>query len=157
MNFRRKLIVAAGAFAVMAAAYAQGMNGNGFQNGTVFNPSISGQLQTIGFYFRTFTNGITGHLESGAGAGVVPALSSCGTGTLSAGSTDTAGEFTTTGATGCTLTFGAAYTTAPSCVVTEETINTAARTTTVAPASIIVAAGGSGSKYSYACVAKSGG
>lgn len=86
-----------------------------------------------------------------------PAISACGTGTLATGSSDTAGEFTATGATGCTLTFGTAYATAPSCTVTEETVNTAARTTTVTATTLVVASGTSGSKYSYVCFAKSGG
>lgn len=86
-----------------------------------------------------------------------PAISACGTGTLATGSSDSAGEFTATGATGCTLTFGTAYATAPSCVVTEETVNTATRTTTVTTTTLVVASGTSGSKYSYACMAKAGG
>lgn len=86
-----------------------------------------------------------------------PVVSGCGTGTLGAGSGDMAGEFTATGATGCTLTFGTPYVTAPSCAVTEETVNTAARTTTVTNTALVVASGTSGSKYSYVCVAKSGG
>jgi hypothetical protein len=87
----------------------------------------------------------------------VPVVSGCGTGTLAAGSSDTAGTFTATGATGCTLTFGQAYASAPSCVVTELTINTAARTTAVSTTALVVAAGGSGSTYTYVCMSKAGG
>lgn len=87
----------------------------------------------------------------------VPVISACGTGTLATGSSDMAGEFTATGATGCTLTFGTAYASAPSCTVTEETVNTATRTTTVTATAIVVASGTSGSKYSYTCMAKAGG
>lgn len=86
-----------------------------------------------------------------------PALSGCGTGTLATGSGDLAGEFTATGATGCTLTFGTPFATAPSCVVNEETVNTATRTITITATTLVVASGTSGSKYSYVCVAKSGG
>lgn len=86
-----------------------------------------------------------------------PVLSSCGTGTLTAGSSDMAGTFSTTGATGCTVTFGTAWASAPSCVVTELTVNTAARTTAVSTTAIVVASGGSGSSYTYVCVGKSGG
>ena len=90
-------------------------------------------------------------------AGSVPVISACG-GTVApaTGSNDFAGEFTVAAA-GCTVTFGTAYVTAPSCVVTEETINTAARTTTVSNTAIVIAAGGAASKYSYVCVAKAGG
>jgi len=87
----------------------------------------------------------------------LPVLSACGTGTLAAGSSDSAGTFTATGATGCTLTFGTAYASAPSCSVTELTINTAARTTAITTTTLVVAAGGSGSTYSYVCMAKAGG
>lgn len=87
----------------------------------------------------------------------VPVISACG-GTVApaAGSSDMAGEFTVAQA-GCVVTFGTAFATAPSCVVTEETINTAARTTTVSTTAITIAAGGAASKYSYFCVAKAGG
>lgn len=87
----------------------------------------------------------------------VPVVSACGTGTLATGSSDMAGTFTATGATGCTLTFGTAYVAAPSCTVTELTINTAARTTAISTTALVVAAGGSGSTYTYTCFAKAGG
>jgi hypothetical protein len=86
-----------------------------------------------------------------------PAISGCGTGTLAAGSSDMAGTFTATGATGCTLTFGQAWASAPSCTVNELTVNTAARTTTVSTTALVVASGTSGSTYSYICIGKSGG
>lgn len=86
-----------------------------------------------------------------------PVISGCGTGTLAAGSSDMAGTFTATGATGCTLTFGTPYASAPSCTVNELTVNTAARTTAVSTTAIVVASGTSGSTYSYVCMAKSGG
>lgn len=86
-----------------------------------------------------------------------PVISACGTGTLAAGSSDMAGTFTATGATGCTLTFGTPYASAPSCSVTELTVNTATRTTAVSTTALVVASGTSGSSYSYVCMAKSGG
>lgn len=90
-------------------------------------------------------------------ANSVPVVSACGTGTLAAGSSDLAGTFTATGATGCTLTFGTAYVAAPSCSVTELTVNTAARTTALSTTALVVALGTSGSTYSYVCFAKAGG
>lgn len=87
----------------------------------------------------------------------IPVISACGSGTLATGSSDMAGTFTATGATGCTLTFGTAYASAPSCTVTELTINTAARTTAVSTTALVVAAGGSGSTYTYVCIGKAGG
>jgi hypothetical protein len=87
----------------------------------------------------------------------LPVVSGCGTGTLATGSSDMAGTFTATGATGCTLTFGQAYATAPSCTVTELTVNTAARTTAVSTTALVVASGTSGSTYTYVCIGKAGG
>lgn len=87
----------------------------------------------------------------------VPVLSTCGTGALTAGSTDTAGIFSTTGGVVCTVTFGQAFATAPVCAVTELGANLATRTTTVSATSIIIGAGTSGGSYSYICVGKQGG
>jgi hypothetical protein len=111
-------------------------------------------LLTSALAFAAYNVGFDGRIIPNGGA---PVVSACGTGALSTGSTDTAGEVTMTGATGCTLTFSTAFATAPSCVVTEETINTAARTVTVSTASIVIAAAGSGSKVSWMCMAKAGG
>lgn len=140
-------------------AWAQGFSLNNLLAGVPTGPVIASAVDELsGLYFGTNRVGFAGHMESGQKAsGNTPALSSCGTGTLAAGSTDTAGEFTATGATGCTLTFGTAYAAAPSCSVTEETVNTATTTKTVTASTIVVASGGSGSKYSYLCLAKSGG
>lgn len=51
-----------------------------------------------------------------------PTVSSCGTGTITSGSRNVAGQFTVTGATACTVTFGAPnWTNAPFCVATNKT------------------------------------
>jgi hypothetical protein len=48
-----------------------------------------------------------------------PTVTSCGTGTVTAGSRNTTGQITATGATACTITFGApAWTNAPFCTIT---------------------------------------
>ena len=111
---------------------------------------------SAGLAVAAFNVGFDGKLIA-QGTGTLPVLSSCGTGAVTAGSSDTAGTFTTTGATGCTLTFNVAYATAPSCTVTELTVNTAARTTAITASTIVVASGGSGSTYTYVCVGKAGG
>lgn len=116
--------------------------------------SIAALLFTAGLAFAAFNVGFDGKIIPNGGT---PALSACGTGTLAAGSSDVAGTFTATGATGCTLTFSVAYATAPSCTVNELTVNTAARTTSVTASTIVVASGTSGSVYSYVCMAKAGG
>lgn len=111
-------------------------------------------VTTVGLAQAIFTSSIDRLIASGTSA---PAISGCGTGTLATGSSDTAGTFTATGATGCTLTFGTPFAAAPSCTVNELTVNTAARTTTVSATALVVASGTSGSVYSYICVGKAGG
>lgn len=56
--------------------------------------------------------------------GKPPVLSSCGTSpALTAGSTDSSGKFTTgSGGTTCTVTFARAFTNAPFCVVSSQTV-----------------------------------
>jgi len=110
---------------------------------------------TSGLALAAFNLSFDGKIITAQGAG--PAISACGTGTLATGSSDTAGTFTATGATGCTLTFAVPFATAPSCTVTEQTINTAARTVAVTATTLVVAAGGSGSTYGYICMGKAGG
>lgn len=110
---------------------------------------------TSGLAFAAFNLGFDGKIISQQNAG--PAITSCGTGTLAAGSSDTAGTFTATGATGCTLTFAVAFATAPSCVVSEITANTAARSFTVSATALVVAGGASGSTWTYICFGKAGG
>jgi len=108
---------------------------------------------TSGLALAAFNLGFDGKIiPQGAG----PVISACGTGTLATGSSDTAGTFTATGATGCTLTFAVPYATAPSCVVNEAT-NTAARTIAITTTALVVAAGVSGTTYQYICFAKAGG
>jgi hypothetical protein len=111
-------------------------------------------VMSAGLSFAAFNLGFDGKIISQQAAG--PAISACGTGTLGANSTDTAGTFTATGATGCTLTFAVPFATAPACVVTEA-VNTAARTTTVTTTTLVVASGTSGSVYQYICFGKTGG
>lgn len=86
-----------------------------------------------------------------------PVLSSCSTGALGTGSSDTAGDVTATGSTTCTLTFGTAFATAPSCVVMDLTAPSRAFTLTVTNTAIAIAAMTSGDKMSYICLGKAGG
>ena len=69
------------------------------------------------------TNGASyfpGHINSNTRVGLPPVLSSCGTAPSSTGS-DTALRLTTgSAATTCTVTFGVAHVTAPSCVITPQ-------------------------------------
>lgn len=111
---------------------------------------------TTGLALAAFNLGFDGKIIS-QGSGTLPVLSSCGTGTMVVGSSDTAGTFSTTGTTGCTLTFNVPYATAPTCVVTELGANLATRTTATTATTLVVAAGTSGSSYSYMCIGKAGG
>src|SRR5258708_26393774 len=69
------------------------------------------------------TNGASyfpGHINSNTRVGLPPVLSSCGTAPSSTGS-DTAPRLTTVSApTTCTITFGVAHVTPPSCVITPQ-------------------------------------
>lgn len=82
----------------------------------------------------------------------VPAIFSCGTGSVTSGSTDFAGEATSTGATVCQIAFssGTVFSTFPFCVVTEET-STAALKVATAQASFTVSNLVSGDKFMWFC------
>lgn len=82
---------------------------------------------------------LAGHI--GFALTAIPVVSTCGSGTLTAGSTDNKGQITgITAATACTITFSSALPAAPSCVFSTSTgiasgpstISTAAVTTTMA-------------------------
>lgn len=97
------------------------------------------------------TNLRASHFTIGSG-GAAPVLSSCGTGTLATGSTDSSGRFTMTGATGCTLTFGASFgANSADCQVTDITVNTAGMTVTTSQTALVVASAGSGNTITYLC------
>lgn len=92
------------------------------------------------------------------GAGTTaPVVSACGTGALGTGSSDFAGDVTATGATGCTLTFGQAFATAPSCTFTNLTVPSRAYTVTVSATAIVFASLTAADKVAYICVGKGGG
>lgn len=79
--------------------------------------------------FGSTASGITNALDGTSAFGIqfntgtaAPTVTSCGTGTVLAGSRNTAGEITATGATTCTVTFGSpAWTNAPFCVALNKT------------------------------------
>ncbi len=102
------------------------------------------------FYGKT---GFTGHVISAQTALTTAALSSCGTTpAISSNSSDIKGTITEgTTATGCTLTFATAYSTAPDCIVSSPN---GAAFTSYTPSTttlVIVNASASGNKYSYFC------
>lgn len=110
-----------------------GSNANGYNN-NIYS-GVSTGTGTSGLNFYTYLAGSTGSVQnsptnvlsiSNTGhlsfAGNVPAVTSCGSGTLVAGSTDSKGQITgISAATACTITFSRALPTAPSCAFTTST------------------------------------
>jgi hypothetical protein len=93
------------------------------------------------------------HVEFGTTA---PAsVSSCGSGSLDSNSTDITGGATATGATACTVNFASSYSSAPNCIVSD---NTTANSLKVALAtgSFTVSGLTSGDHFSWFCAGKSG-
>lgn len=137
-------------------------------DGNASTPGLAGiqNGNTAGLFFGAGgggfvgVGGTNGHLAA-AGAPVTASnLSTCGSApapTVDAGSTDTAGGYTTGGtATTCTLTFTTAYAAAPSCSV--DANGTATQPTfTVSASAITVTVDVAQTHYSYICIAKSGG
>jgi hypothetical protein len=102
-------------------------------------------------------SGAPGHLASGQTT--APALTSCGTNPAIVG-TDTAGHVTmgTGTPTGCVITFNAAYTAAPFCVVTWEATPLASQSYVVSNSNItLTQTGTSSNKADYICIGASGG
>ena len=149
------LAVAGALFA--SPALAQNNLSGQVQQGTPLTPSISPNTDaSTGLYFGVNRAGMTGHIESSQKGGAVPVASICGA-QPDAGSSDAAGSITNVGTTTCTLTFGTAYATKPSCVVTD---NTTTRATMVAIASttaLTITGITAADALSWVCVAKSGG
>lgn len=147
--------------AACAPAMAQ-FQGSQFQPGTPLTPGISSPVDAqTGIYFGVNRLGVTGHLETAPKSGTtIPVLSSCGTTpTLATGSSDVAGTVTMgTSATGCIITFGTAYTAAPSCSVSWQATPLASQSYTVTATAITtVQTSTSNNVLNYTCVAKTGG
>lgn len=131
------------------------------QNGLANAPSIYGVGDaTSGLYFAPGSVGPTRHFSGGSvSTNNLPVLSNGGaTPLLTAGSTDTAGQFSSTaGTTTLTLTFGTTYNSAvPSCVVQEQG-GTVAPTYTVSKTAITVTVLVAATNYDYICIGPSGG
>ena len=108
-------------------------------------------------------NGAAGRLAAYGGSASVglelaigsaqPTLTACGTGTLTAKSTNIAGEVTATGATACTINFGApVWSNQPFCVVEEETSAVAQRISAISTTAFTVTGLTSGDKFMYQCL-----
>jgi hypothetical protein len=90
------------------------------------------------------------------GAGAVPTLGTCGTGSVNAASTDFAGTATSTGATSCQINFGTAFANAPFCVAAD---TTRAATLQVVPATGSVTVSGltAADVFTWICIGQHGG
>lgn len=113
--------------------------------------------------FAATNMSIDGILGAGriANMGGTPAVTTCGTSAaLATGSTDLAGKITvgTTASNACTLTFSAAYTAAPFCVVQNLTTGAAANVYAVTTTTIIWSSALADSTVlHYHCIAPTGG
>lgn len=124
------------------------------------NVLASNTFSTSGRSFlRTGANGLWTLAQNSAASGVevnmgtaVPTATTCGTGAVTAKSTNTAGEVTATGATTCTLTFGApAWTNTPFCTVEEETTLASYRVSAISVTAFTVTGLTSNDKFMYVC------
>jgi hypothetical protein len=117
----------------------------------VWQINTNGTVQDLTSH--TFQAAATFQSKIVSSGGSAPTLSSCGTSpSVAAGSTDTAGSFTTgSGATGCTLTFSVAFGNAPTCMAqasAQPTPTFGTVTTAALPLTLVVA----GTTYRYVCV-----
>lgn len=140
---KRKFGVATGAALLVAAAF-----------GSVAVAQF--QIQTLGTVVFNGLATFGAHVATNSGT---PVLSSCGTSPAIAG-TDTNGTVTmgTGTPTGCVITFAAAYTTAPHCVVTWEATPLASQSYAISTTAItLTQTATSSNKADYWCAAPSGG
>lgn len=102
----------------------------------------------------TFTNNAQSNgLELTFGA--TPTVTTCGTGTITAGSRNSAGEVTATGATACTVTFATpTFNNSPFCVASDETTAAALIVTVSTTVSMTVSGLTSGDKFFYMCMGR---
>jgi hypothetical protein len=153
------MIAGAAVAGAIGAAIAQGQFVLA-QAGNTLKPSVAGfNNQTDGLYWNTASLGLAGRVATGGGR--VPAVSSCGSGAaLATGSSDSAGKITvgTTASNACTLTFSAAWATAPFCVVQNKTTGAAANVYTITTTTIVWSSAlADSSELFYFCIGASGG
>lgn len=117
---------------------------------------FGGELQTDTFVDATTYVKVGTKVRAGGSA---PALTSCGGGSPAITGSDLAGEVTMgTTATGCVITFNAAYSSAPYCTVTWQATPLASQSYTVSTTAITTTqTSTSGNKLNYVCMARSGG
>jgi hypothetical protein len=106
--------------------------------------------------FSGALDSISGHVAS---SGTAPALTSCGSGSPAIVGDDKDGQVTMgTSATGCTITFNTAYTSAPLCTVSWQATPLASQSYAVSTTALtLTQTSTSGNKVNYHCAAQSGG
>lgn len=101
--------------------------------------------------WRVSNNGQTFGLEVNAGS-AAPTVATCGTGAVTTHSSNTAGEVTATGATTCSVVFGAPnFTNQPFCTVTDETTAAALKVSAISVSGFTVAGLTTSDKFMYTC------
>jgi hypothetical protein len=103
---------------------------------------------------KTTNNAQTVGVEINNGT-AAPTPSTCGTGAVTAGSRNAAGEATATGATACTINWGNPnWTNVPFCVIEDETTLQAARVSAISAAAMTVSGLTSGDKFMWVCLGR---
>lgn len=98
-------------------------------------------------------SGVTGTLLEINMGTANPTVTSCGTGTVTTNSTNTAGEITPTGASACTVTFGLPnWTNKPFCVVTMETVAEANRISAISTTAFTLTFTTAANVFAYHCL-----
>ncbi len=83
----------------------------------------------------------------------VPTVATCGTGAVTAHSSNTAGEVTATGASTCSVVFGSPnFTNQPFCVIEDETSVVATRISAISVSGFTVTGLTSGDKFMFQCI-----
>ncbi len=123
-------------------------------DGSAAGPSVRGSSATLGAWFTPAANvfGIAGHIGTFQNTGAI-SLASCGSGTLTGGSNDTAGRMTLTGVTACTLNFGVTFGSPPFCQVTNQTGVRASMSAIPSATQLTITGATSGDVITWLCVA----
>ncbi len=94
-------------------------------------------------------------IQLNTGANAAPTVTSCGTGSVTSGSRNVAGEITATGATACTVTFATpAWTNTPFCVATDGTGARALWISGASTTAFTVNGLTAGDKFTYHCIGR---
>lgn len=121
-------------------------------------PALAQSASQSGFYWGDSYIGSTKHWADGSA--LQPVATSCGTGSsLATGSGDNSGDITLgSGTTACILTFGKAFTAAPTCVAMVSSGSSATQPQYQASTTALhINVGVASTKYSYICRAKATG